>query len=332
MKLKIILFLFSFLKFSNLIFSQDIQLTQINTNALIQNPANSGDFKEDFRFIAGIRNQWKSVTKPFSTETVSFDFKLKHITNFSFGSIFINDVTGDGVFRTNELRILPSYIYYLTKKSKFHFGIDLGLNYRQLNFNNFKFGNQFDGLQFNESIPSEEMYKNQSKLNATLGIGTTYTLQTSRNTKYMFGVSLYNLNQPNQSFYNNPLKRDVRIHLSTLVSQPLTKKIAMSYSINMDFQGVYKAILLGSQLNYTFNYLTINPVLSAGLYHRFKDAVIILLGLHYSSYYLGFTYDINVSQLSKASNGKGASELCFVYTFHRKNSISHFPIKCYDYF
>lgn len=333
MKLKIILLFFLFfLKLSNKIFSQDIHLSQINSNSLFQNPANTGDFKEDFRIIAGIRNQWKSITKPFRTETISFDFKLKNRKKISIGSVFLNDVSGDGIFRTNELRLIPAYYYHISKKSKILFGIDIGLNYRQLTFNKFKFGNQFDGLQFNESIPSDEWYKNQSKFNATLGIGSTYTFNTLQKMKYTLGLSLYNLNQPNQSFYNNKLKRDIRIHVSTIANQLISKRISMTHSLNIDLQGVYQEILIGSQINYSLLFTAAKPILSSGIYHRFKDAIIILIGMNYTSYYLGISYDINISQLSKASNGRGGTEICFVYSFNRKNPLPKFQIKCFDYF
>ena len=51
----------------NFSIGQDIHWSQFNDNQLYQNPAHTGHFDGDYRFIGNYRDQWRSVTVPFST-------------------------------------------------------------------------------------------------------------------------------------------------------------------------------------------------------------------------------------------------------------------------
>ena len=63
----IIIFLFATKKVS----AQDIHWSQINNNPIFQNPANTGNFEGDFRFVGNYKDQWRSVTVPFTTFSIS---------------------------------------------------------------------------------------------------------------------------------------------------------------------------------------------------------------------------------------------------------------------
>ena len=52
-----------------------------------------------------------------------------------------------------------------------------------------------------------------------------------------------------------------------------------------------------------------NIALDFGSYLRFNDALIFLVGITFETYSLGISYDVNVSQLSTATYGKGGIEL-----------------------
>lgn len=54
---------------------------------------------------------------------------------------------------------------------------------------------------------------------------------------------------------------------------------------------------------------------SMGLLYRVKDAAIVLLNIDYRQVYkIGFSYDINISQLTAASQTRGGIELHIGYT------------------
>jgi hypothetical protein len=61
------------------------------------------------------------------------------------------------------------------------------------------------------------------------------------------------------------------------------------------------------------------PSMSFGAWYRSRqnDAIILHVGFNLSGYLVGFNYDINISQLSAASNGIGAFEVSLVYIYNR---------------
>ena len=74
------------------LFSQDIHYSQFYNSPLNLNPANTGMFDGDFRFAANQRTQWRSVTVPFSTFSLSADaFQPKEWKNISLGALMNHD-------------------------------------------------------------------------------------------------------------------------------------------------------------------------------------------------------------------------------------------------
>jgi hypothetical protein len=55
--------------------AQDIHWSQFQSSPLNLNPALSGFFDGDYRFVLNHRNQWKSVTTPYNTFSGSIDMQ-----------------------------------------------------------------------------------------------------------------------------------------------------------------------------------------------------------------------------------------------------------------
>jgi hypothetical protein len=66
--------------------------------------------------------------------------------------------------------------------------------------------------------------------------------------------------------------------------------------------------------------------LLAGANYRFKDAVAPFLGLNYKNFVLGFSYDVNTSDLGKAVSGTNSFEvsISFVGRKSYKSNEQHF--------
>ncbi len=56
-----------------------------------------------------------------------------------------------------------------------------------------------------------------------------------------------------------------------------------------------------------------NYNIQAGLFYRSKDALIARLGAGTGNFNAGFAYDFNISDLKRASNGRGAYEIALSY-------------------
>ena len=121
---------------SSLSSAQDIHWSQFNDNPIFQNPGNAGHFNGDIRFVGNYRDQWRSVTVPFTTLSFSADANVMSNKNIGYGLLFFHDAAGDGKFRTIETQANASYLIKLTPDSTHAIrpGINVGFNYRQFSF------------------------------------------------------------------------------------------------------------------------------------------------------------------------------------------------------
>jgi hypothetical protein len=67
----------------------------------------------------------------------------------------------------------------------------------------------------------------------------------------------------------------------------------------------------------------------AGLFLRMKDALIPAIKIDYNPFSIGLSYDVNVSQLKTARQGRGGFELSVTYIgFPDRDNSSKFKIFC----
>ena len=304
---------------------QDIHWSQFNANPQFLNPANSGRFDGDYRFIANRRNQWKSVTEPFTTTSFSADKTFKN--SVGLGVLFFDDVAGDGKFRTNEINLNASYRLNLTKDSSttLHIGSNLGINHRQINWDLLSFDNQYNGITYDPTLTSNEQFTNQKKTNLTFGFGAVL-LNEFKKFKVELSTGLFNLNRPNQGFYNDNVKRDIRSSNALQIIYPFLQKFELQPSIQYQAQGKYHSLLIGANFKYQFKKTSLKYIaFYSGGWLRNNDAFIFSLGADYQNWFFGLSYDINTSTLIQASNYRGGAEFAIRYILKRfkPEKISH---------
>lgn len=301
-------------------FGQDIHWSQFNDNPISQNPANTGQFDGDIRFIGNYRDQWRSVTVPFNTVSVSADARASFDKNLGFGLLMFHDVVGDGKFRTMEAQLNMSYLLKLTADSMHSIrpGFNVGLNHRQFNSDQFYFDSQFDGTQFNPALSTNENFKSERQSNFSLGIGAIY--QYYRNDRFNFtgGISVFNLNKPDQSFLGAVVERDVRTNIFAKGIYKLNYDWDLVPGIQFNMQGTYRELLIGSSVKYTLvNRLGEYRAFYAGAFYRNRDAAYLSVGMDYQDWFVGVSYDINFSTLVPASRLRGGLEIAVRYIMHR---------------
>ncbi len=328
----LIFFIFLFFSSAKSI-AQDVHWSQVNENSMYQNPANTGLFSGDFRVSLSTKDQWRNVTKPYQTQAITFDAVNKYNRKLTYGGLIIHDVTGDGIFRTLEMKFTPAYTIYqnLQKKTKIRIGLEIGWKYNQMNFSNYMFDNQFNGYTYSELIPSNEKNSTQQKSNITLGIGSNYSKEISDVVTLNLGSAVFNINQPDQGFYNIKVPRFTRYHHFVQLVYKISPIINLLPMLNIQHQGVYNELVIGSKCEFKTSIFSLKNQLISGLYFRNKDALFLQLGLKINQIISTINYDINVSKLSKASNGRGGLEINIQYIWSRKIEKNIMHKKCIDY-
>jgi uncharacterized protein YukJ len=69
--------------------AQDIHWSQFSDNPIFQNPGQAGNFKGDYRFVANYRDQWRAVSVPFQTMSVSVDGRINKLKKIGIGGLLV---------------------------------------------------------------------------------------------------------------------------------------------------------------------------------------------------------------------------------------------------
>jgi type IX secretion system PorP/SprF family membrane protein len=300
-------------------YGQDIHWSQFNDNPLFQNPASAGQFNGDQRFIANYRDQWRSVTVPFSSLSLSTDTRLEKIPGLGIGLLLFHDVAGDGQFRTIEIQGNVAYGLKLNQDSThlLRFGVNVGMNHRQVNWDKFYFDNQYNGIVYDPSLPTNEIYQHDRKTNASVGGGMVYEWHKNERQYMRVGYGAYNLNRPNQGFYNQEIQRDIRHCAFVRGMYPLGFDWDILPAVQFSSQGPHRELIAGASMKYTLiKRAATYRALYAGLWYRNLDAACFSAGLDYQDLFVGLSYDINFSTLVPASRMRGGFEIALRYIIH----------------
>jgi type IX secretion system PorP/SprF family membrane protein len=314
--------------------AQDIHWSQFVDNPIYQSPGQAGNFSGDYRFIANYRDQWRSVTVPFQTLSVSFDSRIKWKREIGYGLLVFHDMVGDGKLKTLEIQANGNLPLYLKGDSTLVFrpGINIGMNQRRLNPNPLTFDNQFNGVVFDPSLPTNESFQTDSKTNLSTGLGTVLDWKIDPKSKLNTGIGFYNLNRPNQGFFGQKITRDIRGNIFARYERYLRKDILLLPAINISLQGKYREIVLGSSVKYLLsNQKIVYRAVQGGVWYRFKDAAYFSAGMDYQNWFFGVSYDLNFSKLTQASGARGGIEFAVRYIHRSLKPKKIYHRICPDY-
>lgn len=291
-------------------------------NPVYLNPALTGNFDGDWRFSGNQRSQWRAVSRPFNTIALSAENKEELLfPGLYHGVSLFSDAAGDGNYRTIEFNLATSYQRFIDRDSIHSItpGIQIGFNHKRIDFSKLSFDNQFNGYYYDPDLPSSETLLTQSRTGLNFSIGAIYTYRPEARKQITAGIGWFNLPQSKQSFYGDDLiKRDKRVAIHANAIYELNYEWDLQPGVFMQFQGKYKELVIGSNARYIYKDKKgeyIAPY--AGLWFRNRDAIYMVLGAYYNNWNVGISYDINVSQLSPASNVRGGLEFSVQYILFR---------------
>ena len=136
--------------------AQDIHFSQFNRSYLNLNPALAGSFNGDFRLNGNFRNQWSAISEPFQTISFAADAKspINKLPNLHLGLIISNDQAGVGDLQSSHFLLNVAYIQKLKSDSSLSLkiGVQGGLNSRSINYDAFRFDQQFQGGRFDCTV------------------------------------------------------------------------------------------------------------------------------------------------------------------------------------
>lgn len=326
---KIYYILILFLILGQYSFSQGIHFSQWYEAPVIINPANAGSFFGDYRANLNYRNQWATLGNSYKTMYASYDMPLgknndDHKTT-GIGASFYSDKAGKSNYGRTEALLSLSQSVSVSRNIDFSLG--LGFLYGQVsaNFDNLKWDNQYDGTNYNESIPSGENILNTKSSYFDLNTGFLAQFFGDKKNQTSVGFSASNIVRATKSTLSsggNTNNRSIRIifHGKSEISimayrgdliVPTWFLSAQGASRVIAFGGTYK-LNLGMQSNYTGYYNS--SFLEFGGIYRHEDALVAIVKFDWEQkVQIGASYDINISRLRNASVYQGGFEVSLVW-------------------
>ena len=314
--------------FAGLMCAQDVHFTQYGLQPLLQSPAMAG-IGHDLRAVLQHRNQWASVTTPFTTTAFSFDMQLKQKRGkagfLALGANFLDDQAGDARLRSSQGGLSLAYHIRSGRYSTLGAGLFGGFGQRSIDPGGLQWGAQYDGTGYNGQLPTGESFAAQSFSFVDLGLGAVWHYNSTegssdvvagQNTQVTLGMGYFHLNRPTYTFLGTDEQLNARLVLHGAGRFELGEsELALLPSIQYTRQGPSSELMIGALLRHVFRPsskvtgLNKGAALSLGPVLRANDAVAIASLLEFGRMAVGISYDINTSALSKASNGRGAFEL-----------------------
>ena len=313
--------------------AQDIHFSQFFEAPLLRNPSLAGIFDGDIRLQGVYRSQWGSVTAPYQTGSFNFEYKKPIGAGNDFittGLQLLYDKAGTTNFTTTN--ILPAINYHKSlsdEKTKYlSLGFMGGVVQRRIDRSKMTTNNHYDGNGYNPSLPDGETFVNGNYSYGDGSVGMTFNSSLGTGKKednYFIGLAYHHFNRPKNSFYKNPsIELNPKWVISGGVRFDLNETSYFTLQADQYIQGVYRETVGGAMFSYKIGEDFEYPdyTLHFGAFLRWKDALIPVVKLDYNPFSVALSYDINVSQLKTASQGKGGMELSITYRgfFDRDNS------------
>lgn len=309
-----------FILISNASIAQDIHLSQFYASDHLLNPAKVGDFEGDYRVTGNYRNQWREISDPISTYIISLDRAFHYYSHEIDGGLMVarDEFTG---FNQVTTKILLSAGYgYKYKGHTFRVGIQPGIVFRKTDLSKQTFPVQWDYSDgtFNQGISNQESTISESLTYFDLNLGIQWNKKFGK-LEPKIGFAIDHVNRPKDTYFDNYIER---LRSRKVVHAELDYHLSAKFTIQPKLLWMWTTnandMVLGTNIRYQLPNKTITSIY-AGVYYRhgakrIMDAAIPVVGCRFKKIDLGFSYDINVSSLSKDVKRRSTFEVSLIYT------------------
>ncbi len=303
------------------VMSQDLHFSQFFNSPLTTNPANTGFIPDaDFRVGINYRNQWNSIlSSPYKTMSAWADAQLfrDKLENgwLGVGAVLLSDKAGSGSLRSDKFYGSVAYHQLLGFSSLLSAGFNLGYVSKRIDPTNLKFPDQFNGKFFDATISPGVQFTNINIDYFDLQVGMNYAYFPKEEVYINAGYSIHHVNKPKETFFGDNTEsgkismRHIGFINALLKVNP---RVIINPNIYFTTQASAIEITTGINASYNLNEFDNDKQLKAGLYYRYKDAVIPTIGFEVKKTSFIFTYDVTLSNLNKYNGYRGGAEISII--------------------
>jgi len=276
------------------------------------------------------KDQWRTIGAPYKTFAFGYDMRIpkKKLGSKGFlalGFHLFSDKSGDSKMGSTQGNFSLAYHVKLDKYNYLAAAIQPGFFQRSIDFSGLQWGNQFDGMNYNYSMPSGEMQGSQSFTKYDVGAGLLWHFNNTDGDIHVTdnhdlnahaGIALFHIGTPKYSF----MQTGEQLYMKFVAHGGFTKSLGDSkVAINPGFfyyrQGPAQEIYFGTLFRFLltqdskFTGFKSASAFYLGGYYRTRDAVTFRFLYEYAGWGFGISYDVNTSSLKEATNTRGGLEL-----------------------
>ncbi|MGB5665363.1 MAG: type IX secretion system membrane protein PorP/SprF [Maribacter sp.] len=274
---------------------QDAQYTQYMFNTMSVNPAYAGS-RGQLSVAALYRSQWVGLDGAPKTQTLNLHSPIRN-SKLGYGISIVNDEIGDGVVQETYFDAVLSYTLDVSLEGKLSFGLKVGGNLLNLDFNGLR---NFDVEPVNED-------NIENKFSPNIGIGFYY-----HTNNFYAGLSAPNLLQT--SHFDNG-QRDAN-SVQFLSKERINFYLITGYVFDLNGNVKFKPALLtkvvgGAPLQVDFSgSFMFNEKFTLGAAYRWDAALSGMVGFQISEkLMLGLAYDRETTDLGGTQFNDGSFEV-----------------------
>lgn len=262
--------------------AQDPMFSQYYVNGIYVNPAMNA-INDYTKVSMQYRNQWTGNSYNYSTYNAALELPINN-TNSSFGAIATSDETRSALLNHTSFSLVYAYKFKLNEKWMAQTALQAGIGQNRLE-NDLIFEDQLSL----EGPTAEHSAENFASENLVYPDFSSGIMLFSKD--YYFGAAIHHLNRPNQAFrdsYTRRLERKYTFNGGAKFSKDKLGRVNQYYSPNfiVQIQGNSSSISLGNYFKY--------HSLTAGLWYRWKDAMVIGLGFELDNFRFAYSADFNI--------------------------------------
>lgn len=302
--------------------SQDLHFSQFMNSPLLTNPANTGFIPDgDYRLGINYRNQWASITAfPYKTMSAFGDVQVMQNSDntgwMGLGGVILRDVAGTGALTSTKIYGSIAYHQMINSGSLLSLGFNAGWANKNINTSNLTFPGQWNGQFFDSHQASGSAKLDANNINyLDLQVGMNYAYFPTNEVYLNAGFSAMHINQPRESFFDQQSGIDNRIPVRYTAfmngSFKVNDMLIVNPNVYASLQAKSYEVVGGLNVHYNVSGDG-ETVLMGGIYYRYKDAIIPMVGLGYKDLAFTFTYDATTSDLSTYNNARGAYEFSLI--------------------
>jgi type IX secretion system PorP/SprF family membrane protein len=301
-------------------FGQDLHFSQFFNNPLLTNPANTGFIPDaDYRLGASYRNQYSNIMSvPYKTMSIYGDaqvFRDRIETGWmGLGGVILRDVAGSGSLTSTKIYGSIAYHQMLGRSSLLTAGFNIGWANKRIDQSKLTFPDQFDGKFFDATLPTSVQLLNNSVSYFDMQVGINYAYFPTQDIYINAGYSIHHVNRPKETFFEdgNSSRLDMR-HIGFINAIiKLNDQVIINPAAYYTRMASASELVAGMSAAYNLSEHGSRQII-AGLFYRYHDAIIPMIGLEVNQMRFTFSYDVTSSSLKNYNHSFGADEFNLLY-------------------